>query len=170
MTCPHDCYPGRPGDCDGSCQHPEPAPAATDTGLETVLWGNERSLSQPHDPVVWERVTASYPRPYYNVELVRRSQADELLAERDVVIETQANSIDTLERKVQHWQNKHDALEAKLTAAEKALEARETIINDLVKHVDALPDDAEFVGPGARWAALLALKLGEASRTLRKKS
>ncbi|WGG61900.1 hypothetical protein [Brucella intermedia] len=51
--------------------------------LETVLWGNARSLSQPHDPVVWERMCASYPRPYYTVELVTRSQAEEILAAKD---------------------------------------------------------------------------------------
>ncbi len=26
-VCPHDCY--RPGDCDGSCTHPEPSDAST---------------------------------------------------------------------------------------------------------------------------------------------
>ncbi len=61
-----------------SAKNTRPAPPVE--GLETVLWGNTRSLSKPHDPIVWERMCASYPRPYYTVELVTRSQAEAIIA------------------------------------------------------------------------------------------
>lgn len=48
--------------------------------------------------------------------LSTRSQAEELLAGRDAVIETQADSIDKLERKVQHWQERAEKVEELLTA------------------------------------------------------
>lgn len=54
-----------------------------------------------------------------------------------------------------------ELLKGNLSSAEKALEAREAVINNLIKHVDALPDDAEFVGSAATWASRLALMLGE---------
>ncbi len=145
-------------------ENTRPAPAATDTGLETVeyqfkpggndYWTNTTARNFPGYKVKGWQTRELVDRSQVEVliahlqkelscrdalikdhlgkilhlenrvdeEALRADQADELLAGRDVVIETQANSIDKLERKVQHWQNKHDALEAKLAAAEKALE------------------------------------------------
>nr|WP_313022895.1 hypothetical protein [Brucella intermedia] len=119
--------------------------------LVTVLWGNARSLSQPHDPVVWERVCASYPRPYYTVELVTRSQAEELLAaeraDKRIWMEKAAIEAERVERletdnaaltaRVKELDRCHEGtidlclrktaqievLEAKLAAAEKSKDA-----------------------------------------------
>lgn len=51
--------------------------------------------------------------------LCDRSQAEELLSGRDTVIEMQADSIDKLERKFRHWQERADKAE-ELLAAERA--------------------------------------------------
>lgn len=89
--------------------------------LVTVLWGNARSLSQPHDPVVWERVCASYPRPYYTVELVTRSQAEELLAEEREKVLFLKTAMEIAQTHCGLKDKTIDSLEAKLAAAELAL-------------------------------------------------
>lgn len=61
------------------------------------------------DDIAW--IKGFHPHPEC-IQLVTRSQAEELLAGRDVVIETQANSIDKLERKVRHWQERAEKAEA----------------------------------------------------------
>lgn len=81
-----------------------PAPAATDTGLETV----SVELTPSGHPYMKSDPEGDY---------VTRSQAEELLAGRDAVIEMQADSIDKLERKVQHWQERADKA-GELLAAE----------------------------------------------------
>lgn len=92
-----------------------PAPAATDTGLETVAhqyrWGGDPKWRY------FGPIFADEPRE--TRALCDRSQAVELLAGRDTVIEMQADSIDKLERKVRHWQDCADKAE-ELLAAERA--------------------------------------------------
>ncbi|MBA8851250.1 hypothetical protein FHW20_002185 [Ochrobactrum intermedium] len=93
-----------------------PAPAATDTGLKTIGFV---------PPMFVEGKGADYNDIFRSVSiaenytaLVTRSQAVELLAGRDTVIEMQADSIDKLERKVRHWQERDEKAEELLAAKE----------------------------------------------------
>ena len=96
-----------------------PAPAATDTGLETVAFQHRRidKYGVVGDWRPYKRDLFGSDR-IESRELVTRSQAEELLAGRDTVIEMQADSIDKLERKVRHWQERDEKAEELLAAKE----------------------------------------------------
>lgn len=47
VACPHDCYIGRPGDCDGSCLHPAPQPSVSVKALKAA----EKALRPFYDAV-----------------------------------------------------------------------------------------------------------------------
>ncbi|KAB2752341.1 hypothetical protein [Brucella anthropi] len=69
-----------------------PAPAATDTGLETVAWEKMDNMRDPNDKLVYE---VKFPRNG-DKRLVYKSQADKLLAERDIIIRSHLTTIATL--------------------------------------------------------------------------
>lgn len=69
-----------------------PAPAATDTGLETVAWEKMDSMRDPNDKLVYE---VKFPRNG-DKRLVYKSQADKLLAERNIIIRSHLTTIATL--------------------------------------------------------------------------
>lgn len=93
-----------------------PAPAATDTGLVTVAYQYKIPRNGHWDnlPSDWTADECKAYDKQETRELVTRSQAVELLAGRDTVIEMQADSIDKLERKVQHWQEEVEAVSGHL--------------------------------------------------------
>ncbi|WP_079212978.1 hypothetical protein [Brucella pituitosa] len=109
--------------------------AAPVEGLETEGWevtryDNDGRWLETSLHIVEPRITGSEPTD--TDELVHRSQAEAIIAGRDAVIETQADSIDKLERKVQHWQEEHEKIEA-LIAAKDAEIARLRDILDITE-------------------------------------
>ena len=108
-----------------------PAPAATDTGLVTVAWESMDNKLDPNDKLVYE---VKFPRNG-DKRLVYKSQAEELLAAERAEKEEAENGcltavliiaekdarINFLERVWKKAENRAEALEAKLAAAEKAL-------------------------------------------------
>ena len=73
-----------------------PAPAATDTGLETVAWESMDNKLDPNDKLVYE---VKFPRNG-DKRLVYKSQAEELLAEKDIIIRSHLTTIASLEAKL----------------------------------------------------------------------
>ncbi|QGA55907.1 hypothetical protein [Brucella sp. 2280] len=102
-----------------SAWNTRPAPAATDTGLVTVAWQRHSSFYADG----WGPVDAGHAQKLAAAgepvrELVTRSQAEELLAaERAKADEYYGEAVASYDRKL-----RIEALEAKLAAAEKALE------------------------------------------------
>jgi|GEM_PF-6305434 len=72
------------------------APAATDTGLETVAWEKMDNMRDPNDKLVYE---VKFPRNG-DKRLVYKSQADKLLAERDIIIRSHLATIASFETKL----------------------------------------------------------------------
>ncbi len=68
------------------------SPAATDTGLETVAWESMDNKLDPNDKLVYE---VKFPRNG-DKRLVYKSQAEELLAEKDIIIRSHLTTIATL--------------------------------------------------------------------------
>ncbi len=133
--------------------HTRPAPAATDTGLVTV--------AQIDTGRKWRVHFLSHP--VRGEELVTRSQAEELLAAERALADTatRQNALlwkrnEALEAEnaakieyLRHWQhkwaqseNERQALEAKLAAAEKALEPFAAVLDDYD------PEDENDFTPG----------------------
>ncbi|KAB2679775.1 hypothetical protein [Brucella pseudintermedia] len=105
-----------------------PAPAATDTGLETL----SVELTPSGHPYMKSDPEGDY---------VTRSQAEELLAGRDTVIEMQADSIDNLERKVRHWQDRAEKADELLAEKDAIIERHREAQVILGKQLDEVIAD-----------------------------
>ncbi|WP_025199072.1 hypothetical protein [Brucella sp. BO2] len=118
---------------------PQPAPAATDTGLVTVAWQRHSSFYADG----WGPVDAGHAQKLAAAgepvrELVTRSQAEELLAEeRAKADEYYGEAVASYDRKL-----RIEALEAKLAAVEKALEPFAAVLDDYD------PEDEDDFTPG----------------------
>ncbi|MCO7726422.1 hypothetical protein NJB93_07420 [Brucella intermedia] len=101
-----------------------PAPAATDTGLETVAWESMDNKLDPNDKLVYE---VKFPRNG-DKRLVYKSQAEELLAaERAEKEELKKALADRA------WiSNKHNEHRAKLKADNEAKDAENSYLKELV--------------------------------------
>lgn len=124
----------------GFIQSPFTRPAAPVKGLETIV---KKAMQDE-----WEEICADTGCHPLDIEQLGRrrlrfspnhwasavaasvrSQAEAIIAGRDAVIETQADSIDKLERKVQHWQEEHEKLEALIAAKDAEIKRMEGAID-----------------------------------------
>ena len=112
------------------------APAATDTGLVTIGYGSPGSLQMVMDGQMDHASVTSTSGGVFTEPVCFRSQAEELLAAKDAEIEFLKRVVADQETQIV----KQSTLEAKLAAAEKALEtksaANEALSKSVVESID----------------------------------